>query len=85
MGARRRVPVLFVECRAGEDEVRRRLLERTRRPDEVSDATWEVYLRQKAEFVPISEVDDRCHVVVKDEPDSTQAALRIEALLESLR
>ena len=85
LGARRRVPVLFVECRADEDEVLRRLLERNQRPDEVSDATREVYLRQKAEFVPISEVHDRCHVVVEGKPDSTQVALRIEALLDRLR
>jgi len=85
LGARRRVPVLFVECRADEEEVLHRLLERIQRPDEVSDATWEVYLRQKAEFVPISEVHDRCHVVVESKQDSSEVAARIEALLDSLR
>jgi aminoglycoside phosphotransferase family enzyme/predicted kinase len=39
-------PVVFVECRAPEDRVRERL--RARR-DDVSDATEETYLRQRAE------------------------------------
>jgi len=85
LGARRHVPVLFVECRADEDEVRGRLLERTQRSGEVSDATWEVYLRQKAEFAPIGEVDERRHVVIEGKQDPDEAALRIEALLDSLR
>jgi aminoglycoside phosphotransferase family enzyme/predicted kinase len=85
MGERRGVPILIVECRASEEEVMRRLIERGRRPGEVSDATPEVYLRQKAEFVPVSEVDERHHLVVEGEQDSEQVAIRIEAMLDGMR
>ena len=36
------VPVTFLECRAREEEVLRRLRDRQKRPDEVSDATEEI-------------------------------------------
>jgi predicted kinase len=47
LGAERGVPVVFVECRADEVDVRRRLRERHGRGDEVSDAGEEIYLRQR--------------------------------------
>jgi uncharacterized protein len=56
LAARRGVPVLFVECVVSEDEAIRRLEERAAKPDEVSDATPEVYKKQRAEFEPISEI-----------------------------
>ncbi|MGD0291581.1 MAG: AAA family ATPase [Candidatus Binataceae bacterium] len=58
------VPVLFVECRADHGEVLRRLRERTSKGAGPSDATEEVYLRQREEFVPIREVSARQHLVV---------------------
>lgn len=85
MARRLSVPVVFVECRADESEVMRRLLERERRADEVSDATIEVYVRQKAEFAPFSEAYDRCHLVVDGQDDPERIALRIEAYLDNLR
>jgi hypothetical protein len=41
--------LLFVECRSGEDDVRRRLAARAGGP---SDADWEVFRRQKALYEP---------------------------------
>ena len=46
IGDARGVPVVFVECRVPEDRVRERLRSRS---DDVSDATEETYLRQRAE------------------------------------
>ncbi len=62
LAARRGVPVLFVECVVGEDEAIRRLQRRTSIEDEVSDATPEVYQRQRAEFEPIREIPPRNHL-----------------------
>ena len=85
MARRLSVPVVFVECRADESEVMRRLLARERRADEVSDATMEVYARQKAEFAPFGEAYDHCHLVVDGRKDPERIALRIEAYLDNLR
>jgi uncharacterized protein len=53
------VPFLFIECRADDAEVLRRLLKRERRPGEVSDATADIYVRQRADFVPLDEIPER--------------------------
>jgi uncharacterized protein len=58
------VPVLFVECRAAENEVLRRLGERTGRTDEVSEATAEIYLRQREQFAALDEIAPESHLVL---------------------
>jgi uncharacterized protein len=52
LAARSNVEPLFCKCRVDEREVARRLREREHSPDEISDATWPVYLRQREEFAP---------------------------------
>ena len=51
------VPLLFVECRCDEDELRRRLAARTAHGDNPSDADWDVYLRQRARYEPYLAAD----------------------------
>jgi uncharacterized protein len=58
------VPVLFVECQADQGEVLRRLRERTSKGVGTSDATEEVYLCQRAEFISLTELSARQHLVV---------------------
>lgn len=76
------VPVLFVECRTAHAEILRRLRERSVNQRGPSDATGEVYLRQRAEFVPLDEIPARRHLVadttagVAAEPPRIEAALR---------
>src|SRR5690606_27260804 len=43
-------PVLFVECRADDDEIRRRLAARAARADDPSDADWAVYRLQRQHY-----------------------------------
>jgi len=59
MAERCRVPVLFVECIVSEDEAIRRLERRASILGEASDATPEVYERQRAEFEPLGEIAAR--------------------------
>jgi len=59
------VPIFFVECRCGEDEVRRRLAQRTVRRDSPSDADWSVYLEQRRRFEPFG-TDERARSLVLD-------------------
>jgi len=73
--------VLFVECRARKQEVLRRLRERARQPNEVSDATVEVYLRQRKEFAPLSELANHCHIRVNTERDWEKELKRVEESL----
>jgi aminoglycoside phosphotransferase family enzyme/predicted kinase len=56
-------PFLFIECRAEDSEVLRRLLKRERRPGEVSDATADIYVRQHADFVPLDEIPERSRFI----------------------
>ncbi len=75
------VPVLVVECQSRKQEVLRRLRRRAKRPDEVSDATVEVYLRQREEFVPLNEIANYRHIRVNTERDSETELKRVEDFL----
>ncbi len=70
IGVRTRVPVFFVETRAEHEEVLRRLKGRSRDRRGPSDATEEVYLQQRRDFVPLAEISARQHIVV----DTTKGA-----------
>jgi predicted kinase len=82
LSSRLPVPVLFVECRATEEQALDRLKKRQQRTEEVSDATVAVYLRQREEFVPLSDVPDSKRIIVTTEDDPDQAAGQV---LHSLR
>jgi uncharacterized protein len=84
MAERLGVPALFVECRASEGEIIRRLRDRERKGNEVSDATAEIYLKQRAEFMPIAELPARCHIVIDTTETRAQIASRVEQALERL-
>ncbi|MGH7857549.1 MAG: AAA family ATPase [Candidatus Binatia bacterium] len=76
-----RVPVLFVECRAGEAEILRRLEERSSDPDEASDAGREIYLRQRHAFLPPREIPERLRITVDTETELDSTPERVEAAL----
>jgi len=81
----RNVPILFIECTASEAEIHRRLEARQRRPGEVSDATWEVYERQRNTFAPFSELGDRRHLVVKTDQIVDPALRQVDDFLDASR
>lgn len=57
-------PLLFIECTAPAEEIRRRLAARREGATTVSDATWEVYERQRESFESLDELGARQHLVV---------------------
>ncbi len=68
--------IIFVECRAEKSVVIRRLIERSSRLDETSDATVEIYLAQLREFEPLDEVPSASHMVAgSDQAHNTEAIL----------
>jgi len=77
------VPVLIVECWAEEEEIFRRLNERGQKPEEVSDATWEVYLCQREEFIPLRDIPDNCHLRVNTTANLEDAVAKVEEFLYS--
>ena len=81
LAARLRLPVLFVECRASEEEILQRLKRRQQRPGEVSDATVSVYFRQREEFVPLTEIPQSNRVVMTAESNPDTASERVMELL----
>jgi aminoglycoside phosphotransferase family enzyme/predicted kinase len=64
LAARLKAPILFIECRADDAEIRRRLVERQKAGHNPSDATVEVYLRQLKDFVALSELQASNRLIV---------------------
>jgi uncharacterized protein len=81
MGQRQQVPVLFLECRTSLAEVERRLRERARRGDSVSDATWELALREHDTFPTYDDLPAQCRVIIDTEHNIDEA---LEAVAERL-
>jgi aminoglycoside phosphotransferase family enzyme/predicted kinase len=77
-------PFLFVECRADDAEVLRRLRKRERRPAEVSDATTDVYLRQREDFVPLEEIPERRRFIADTSRHSREIAEEAVTLVKHL-
>jgi predicted kinase len=75
------VPVLFVECRADESETLQRLRDRARHRAQVSDATPEIYASHKRDYIPITELAARRHLVVNTSEDLEPTIRRLEAAL----
>jgi aminoglycoside phosphotransferase family enzyme/predicted kinase len=84
VAARRGVPVLFVECVVSEDEAIRRLERRASIHGEVSDATPEVYERQRAEFEPLGEIAAQNHLRIDTTLQREYLAAEIDDALEHL-
>jgi len=83
LGSRLGVPALFLECRASLAEVERRLRERERRGDSVSDANWEVALQEQGDFPTFADLPDRCHLVIDTEGAIEDALAAVEDYLSS--
>ena len=77
LSSRHRLPMLFVECRASEEKTLERLKNRQLRPGEVSDATVAVYLRQRNEFAPLSELPDSMRMIVSTENNPEEGAQQV--------
>jgi hypothetical protein len=74
LSSRLGLPALFVECRTSEEKILERLKRRQQRPGVVSDATVAVYLRQREEFVPLTEIPESIRLIVNTEDDPDAAA-----------
>jgi predicted kinase len=60
------------------------LKERQQRPGEVSDATEAVYLRQRDEFVPLTETPESTQMIVNTEGDPEEAAGQVMNFLRRM-
>jgi aminoglycoside phosphotransferase family enzyme/predicted kinase len=83
LAARRGVPILFVECVVSQEEAIRRLEQRASVTGELSDATPEVYNRQRAEFEPIREIPARNHLRIDTTGECEYIVGEIENALEA--
>ncbi len=72
------VPVLFVECRAGENETLRRLRDRADDRAEVSDATRDIYASHRRDYIPITELPAHRYLVVNTTEDLEPMIRRFE-------
>jgi aminoglycoside phosphotransferase family enzyme/predicted kinase len=70
----------IVECTCPEEVVKERLDARISSSDEASDGRWEIYLAQKNDFDPVTEVDGGVHIVADTSMPPEQA---VAAVLEA--
>jgi len=82
--ARRKLLALFVERVADQSEILRRLKPRASRKDEVSDATPEVYLRQRREFTLLRDIASQNHLKVDTTAEPEMIAIEVERRLAQL-
>jgi hypothetical protein len=66
----------FIECRLAPELVRSRLAERAARKEGLSDATWEVYLRQREEGASLNAEPGADHLIL-DTSGSLSATSRM--------
>ncbi|MDO8434107.1 MAG: AAA family ATPase [Candidatus Binatus sp.] len=78
-------PILFVECVADEGEVRLRLDRRSLKQDEVSDATFEIYRKQRGEFEPLNEMASAIRIKLDTSRDEDTIVAEIESALDRAR
>jgi aminoglycoside phosphotransferase family enzyme/predicted kinase len=69
VGARCRVPVLFVECRATAAIVAQRLRQRAEHGNTASDATWAIAQREQEHFPPFADRAADAHFIIDTESD----------------
>lgn len=62
LGQQAGVEIWLVECCLPEEEARRRLEQRLRRGDSVSDGRWEIFAQQQREWEPVVEVPSYRHI-----------------------
>ncbi len=64
----------IIECRLDPETTRQRLETRSKLRDGLSDADWEIYLKQREEFEPIEEADPRHHLRLETKDDIKSVA-----------
>ncbi|MDP2901239.1 MAG: AAA family ATPase, partial [Candidatus Bathyarchaeota archaeon] len=74
----------LLECACPEGTVKARLNSRQREEVDSSDGRWEIFLAQKGDFDPVTELPERFHIVIDtaSDPDAclTEALGRIKGL-----
>ena len=73
--------VLFCECRAPEEALRRRGLGREQAPELGSDATWEVISKQREMFEPLDEIPSGDHLVIHTDRPVAESLAQLEGLV----
>jgi aminoglycoside phosphotransferase family enzyme/predicted kinase len=81
LAAAHHVPFWLVECRCGEQHVRQRLIDRSRRHEGFSDADWDVYLEQRRRFEPFGSDEDADRLVLDTSGTVGGTAAQVEGAL----
>jgi aminoglycoside phosphotransferase family enzyme/predicted kinase len=75
-------PLLFVECQAPAEVLARRAVARDRDPHPVSDATYEVVVRERDSWEPLDEVPAEAHLLIRSDRPVERAVADVMALLD---
>ena len=78
LASRFHVPLLFLECQADEDTIRRRLKERQSDETQASDATWSVYEQMRSDYHAPSEIPESGRVELDTERELLASLTKLE-------
>lgn len=77
------VPFLLVECRCGDDEVRRRIERRRSESAGPSDADWSVHLEQRRRYEAVAPEEHANHLVIDTAVALTEVTSTVERTLRT--
>jgi predicted kinase len=81
LASQEKAAIVFILCRCSEQETRRRLELRAKDPAAVSDADWEIYLRQKERFEYPAELSAGMLLTIDTDAEPAQLLKRLEEML----
>jgi aminoglycoside phosphotransferase family enzyme/predicted kinase len=84
LASKHKIPLAVVVCDASEQTVRERLKRRAEQVTEPSDATWEVYRKQKEAFEKIDEIPGERHFTLDTESSLECQVYGVEQFLRKL-
>lgn len=85
VAVRKGVPFLLIECVCPDNEVKRRLQERERLGEDLSDGRWDIFQRQKSDFETVNKkMNEKEYLVIDTSEEGELNIARILQLLEAL-
>jgi len=75
------LPLFIINCRLPENLIKERLIKRELENKDISDATWEIYLKQKENFEDLSKEEENLSVNLNVENDLT---LNVKIILSKI-
>lgn len=84
LASKHKLPLAVIYCHSPEAVISERLKRREAEGTDLSDATWEIYQKQKAAFERIDEIPPKTYLELRTDESSNDVARRAETFLQRL-